>query len=236
MGITVSDLPNLHPDSRPSAPGRPPLSWQEPAIIILSTLLLTVVHYHANVRGLGHKERVLAWMAINFLVLFCVPALFIRFGLRRRLREFGLQMGNARMWVKWSLIFLLVMVFVILIAARLGSFQDYYSFHQWARQSAANFLLFSAGWGLYFFAWEFFFRGFMLFGLARTLGKHAIYIQMMPFVMMHFNKPALESYSAIIAGIALGMLAYRSKSFFGCWLLHWLVAVAMYAVILFGGH
>jgi len=58
---------------------------------------------------------------------------------------------------------------------------------------------------------------------------------MVPFVMMHYNKPALESYGAIIAGVALGLMAYRSKSFIGCWLLHWAVAVAMYAVILFGG-
>lgn len=232
----MNDLPNLHPDPTPSLPGRPPLSWREPVILALSTVLLTTVHYFANLRCLPNpRDRVLAWMVINFVVLFGIPVIFIRLVLKRGLSEFGLQRGNVRMWAKWSLLFLFVMVFGILIAASLGSFQDYYSFHQWAGRSAVSFLLFAAGWGLYFFAWEFFFRGFMLFGLARSLGKHAIVVQMMPFVMMHYNKPWLESYSAIIAGIALGLMAYRSKSVIGCWLLHWLVAVAMYAVILFGG-
>ena len=236
MAITVSEHPSLHTAPTPLVPGRPPLSWREPVIVVFSTVLLTAVHYHANLRCLSDpKDRLLAWMAITFVVLFGLPALFIRLVLKQRLSEFGLQLGKARMWAQWSLVFGVVMIFGILIAASLGSFQDYYSFHQWAGRNTVSFLIFAAGWGLYFFAWEFFFRGFMLFGLARSLGNHAIIIQMVPFVMMHYNKPALESYGAIIAGVALGLMAYRSKSFIGCWLLHWVVAVAMYAVVLFGG-
>jgi hypothetical protein len=234
MGIKLSDTPNLHPDARTSAPHRPPIGWREAATIVFSSVVLTAVHYHANIHSLPQRERLLAWMGINFVVLFGVTALFIKFVLKGKLSDYGLQWGNVETWAKWSALFLFVMVFGILIAAKLGSFQSYYSYHRWAAQSASNFLLFAAGWGVYFFAWEFFFRGFMLFGLARSLGKLAIYIQMVPFVMMHYNKPALESYGAIIAGVALGLMSYRSKSFIGCWLLHWLIAVAMYAVVLFG--
>ncbi len=194
--------------------------------------LLALIYYRAHIPTLPHEQRFFAWVGINFVLLFCVPSLVIKFAFKRRLSEFGLQWGDARLWGKYFLGFMLVVLPAVLISARFQSFQGYYSYHQWAAQSVGAFLLFAAGWLVYFFAWEFFFRGFMLFGLAPSLGTFAIFVQMVPFAMMHFNKPEMESYAAIVAGIALGVMAYRSKSCVGCWLLHWVIAVLMYAVVL----
>ena len=36
---------------------------------------------------------------------------------------------------------------------------------------------------------------------------------MIPFVILHNGKPELETFSAILGGIALGILAFRTRSF-----------------------
>lgn len=53
----------------------------------------------------------------------------------------------------------------------------------------------------------------MLFGLKEKFGYYAILIQMIPFTILHNGKPQIETFSAIIAGIALGILALRTGSF-----------------------
>ena len=233
--------------AEPAAPEiRARVGLVEPVVIVLGILLLTLVYYRAHVSGLPWQQgafewlgieapqgqRLFNWFGINFLVLFCVPAVVIKVVLKRSLAEFGLQWGEARTWGKYFVGFMVIVLPAVFIASRLGDFESYYSYHTWAVESAGAFAVFCGGWLVYFFAWEFFFRGFWLFGLSRSLGSLAIFVQMVPFVMMHYNKPELESYAAVIAGIGLGLMAYRGKSFVGCWLLHWVIAVLMYAVVL----
>lgn len=219
-----------------SAPYHPPpplrRTWQEALVLTLTGVLLTASFYHARVPGLADRERLLAWVGINFALLFVIPVVVIKLVLRRRLSEFGLRWGRAWIWGRYLLVFLLVLVPAIVISAQWPSFQGYYSNHSWAMESPGQFMLFAAAWLVYFFAWEFFFRGFMLFSLVRNMGALAIFVQTIPFTMMHFNKPPMECYSAVIAGIALGLMAYRGRSFIGCWLLHWVIALLMYTMVL----
>lgn len=53
----------------------------------------------------------------------------------------------------------------------------------------------------------------MLFGLEKKFGYYAVLIQMIPFVILHNGKPDIETFSSIIGGIALGILALRTRSF-----------------------
>jgi membrane protease YdiL (CAAX protease family) len=77
------------------------------------------------------------------------------------------------------------------------------------------------------FSWEFFFRGFMLFGLAKKMDNRlAILIQTIPFALMHYRKPPLEAYGSIFAGIFLGIIAIRARSFLPSAILHFLVALS----------
>jgi membrane protease YdiL (CAAX protease family) len=48
-----------------------------------------------------------------------------------------------------------------------------------------------------------------------------------PCCMIHFHKPMLEALGAIVAGVFLGFLALRDRSWYGGALLHSLVAVSM---------
>jgi membrane protease YdiL (CAAX protease family) len=89
-----------------------------------------------------------------------------------------------------------------------------------------RFILYELAYVIYFVGWEFIYRGFMLFGLARPLGYYAVFIQTIPFALLHFGKPQVETLSAVLAGILLGYLALRTRSFWYGWLLHILVATS----------
>jgi hypothetical protein len=202
-------------------------------VLTYAAIALTVVHYHGRFAFIPPQHQLFGWQALNFLLLFVGPVLLIRLVFRERLGEYGLCLGESRTWGRWLLVLLAVMLPLVAIASRTPDFQAFYPRYDPARDNAWRLLPSMAGWLVYFLAWEFFFRGFLLFGLGRRLGAIAIFIQMVPFVMAHFPKLELESLSAIVAGIALGAMAWRGKSCLGPWLLHWLVATAMDCLVVF---
>ncbi|MEA1872216.1 MAG: CPBP family intramembrane glutamic endopeptidase [Chloroflexota bacterium] len=82
---------------------------------------------------------------------------------------------------------------------------------------------------LYMFAWGFLFRGYMLFGLEKSIGKSAIFVQAIPFVLLHLGKPFLETLACIPGGFIFGYVAYRTRSFLPCFIIH----LGIYAMMVF---
>ncbi|PQV62557.1 CAAX protease self-immunity [Abditibacterium utsteinense] len=86
---------------------------------------------------------------------------------------------------------------------------------------------------LYMFCWEWFFRGFSLFGIAQGLGFiPAIALQAILFGFAHMGKPPVEMGSAFAGGLVLGTLAWREKSFFPAFLIHALIHVSWAVLVL----
>ena len=86
-------------------------------------------------------------------------------------------------------------------------------------------------WGLiYFFqlfGLEFFFRGFLVHSLKKSLGLYSIFVMTVPYCMIHFSKQPAETLSAIAAGIFLGWLSYKNGSIWLGLILHCTVAFSM---------
>tara|TARA_B100000676_G_scaffold135139_1_gene134049 strand:+ start:54 stop:248 length:195 start_codon:yes stop_codon:yes gene_type:complete len=62
-------------------------------------------------------------------------------------------------------------------------------------------------------------------GVNRTLGPvSAVLVMLFPYLMIHFDKPPLETCGALIAGVVLGVLSLRTGSTSGGAGLH--IAVA----------
>lgn len=211
---------------------------RDPIVIttIVSTAMLLIVFYHGHdfqwLPWKAQRAR-LGWFGLNFLCLFIVPALINRFVFGRTLAEVGLTLGDWRLSLIYAAAFGAVTIPTILIASRWPAFQNYYGQYSWGRWDITWLIIGQAGWGVYFFAWEFFFRGFLLQTFGRRFGPPAIALQTMPFVMMHFAKPEAESFAAIIAGIALGWWAWRTRSAIGPWLLHWACSATMILSVVF---
>ena len=75
-----------------------------------------------------------------------------------------------------------------------------------------------------FFALEFFFRGVLLHGLAARIGPVAVFIALIPYVMIHLTKPLAETLGSILAGLVLGFLSLRTRSVYLGAALHFGVA------------
>lgn len=118
-------------------------------------------------------------------------------------------------------VFLAVFAVAVIAAAFLPEFQAYYAAMGFRSVQAP--LAFLASSVLLIFCWEFFFRSFMIFGLAEKFGTSAIFIQAVPFAFMHLGKPVLEVYASFFAGIILAYLALKQKSFYGAFILHLMV-------------
>jgi membrane protease YdiL (CAAX protease family) len=56
-----------------------------------------------------------------------------------------------------------------------------------------------------------------------------------PYVMIHYGKPYLESSVAFLAGVALGSLAMRTRSIYSGFFVHVTVALLMDGLALFWG-
>ena len=89
-----------------------------------------------------------------------------------------------------------------------------------------------AGYALQFFALEFFFRGFVLRGMAAEFGSMAMMVMMIPYCMIHFGKPLPECLGSIVAGMVLGTLAMDTRSIWGGITIHVAVAWSMDAAAL----
>jgi membrane protease YdiL (CAAX protease family) len=119
-----------------------------------------------------------------------------------------------------------VLPFVLLVAQQ-DQFLRTYPFYKYANQSVRHFLAWQFLYAVQFLALEFFFRGYMLKGLRHKFGYGAIFVMIVPYCMIHYPKPLPETLGAILAGIALGTLAMRTRSIWGGVLIHVGVALTM---------
>lgn len=166
------------------------------------------------------------YLLVNIGLLLFPPLLLILGILRENATDYGFQpptAGSSR--IAW--LFFLAMTPVMLIASWSPQFYHYYPIQPLAGLSWSYLLYYEISYGFYMFAWEFFYRGFLTFGLARTFGiPAAVVLQAVGFGIMHIGKPPLEMISSFPGGLIMGWLAVRCRSFLPCFALHWAISLA----------
>ncbi|MBC8234732.1 CPBP family intramembrane metalloprotease [bacterium] len=172
------------------------------------------------------------WFLVSSITLMLIPIVLIKFGIREKIKDYGFQFNRPKLGWSFVTVGFLVMLPIVLIASHLPSFQNKYPLCKLAATNWTIFIPYQLAFGVYILSWEFFFRGYMLFGLEEQFGKYSILIQMIPFTILHHGKPFAESVGAILAGILLGVIALETRSFIYGALLHWLVAVSMDAFVI----
>lgn len=186
-------------------------------------------HYIQPLHQAGwYPMAVNAWWAGWHLVAFLlIPWLVCRYLLKASTMEMGWRWHDThRHWLGYILLLTPILFFVYLVS--LGEeFVDHYPFYTHAGRSWVDFL----GWQLLymsqFVVLEFFFRGFMLNALRPAMGANAIWVMIVPYMMIHLPKPWLEATGSILFGLFLGILALQSRSIWGGVLVHAGVALSM---------
>lgn len=190
-------------------------NWREATIISTAALFLSLDRYHPVWEN---------WFS-TLLFYGILPIIVILVILRRNPLDFGLRFGNPRIWGPLVAITCLVGAPILYFTSFSPEFQTYYTQARfnpgiYALQSMAS-----------LFASEFLFRGFLLFGLKNKLGEGSIFVQMVPFVLVHFGKPELETVSTILTGVLFGYIAYRGRSFWPAYLIHLFINIFFLAAV-----
>lgn len=224
----------------------------EPGLVLLGGSALLVLSHHQG--AINYSRQVLGdrfdghpwaatlghfyWFGASVFFYLVAPLLLSLVFRGQGARRYGLGLGDWRAGLKVAGLFLLVMLPITAVASQLEAFKGQYPLAggaAWLEATPAGnvpsyrlFITYELAYVGYFVAWEFFFRGWMLFGLLPTLGKTgAVLGPVAPFVLMHLGKAEPEALGSIIAGVALGLLALRTRSIWYGVLVHGTIAVWM---------
>jgi membrane protease YdiL (CAAX protease family) len=191
--------------------------YNEIVVITFATLFMVLNSY---------RQIENFWIS-SFIYFGVFPVLTILIFLRKNPLDFGLRLGNYKLWIPYVVIFLVIVIPILYVSSDMSSVQGYY-------RSGRNFdlLKYALQMGVYMLGWEFLFRGFMLFGLQEKFKEGSIIIQMIPFVLLHIGKPEIESISTIFTGLLWGYICYRGKSFWPAYIMHMVVNVSNKAFVL----
>ncbi|MEX2399682.1 MAG: CPBP family intramembrane glutamic endopeptidase [Rhodothermales bacterium] len=153
------------------------------------------------------------WFVIQGITGFVIPAAILLLVFRRSLREAGLAAGDVRFAVAVAAVYLPVVVLGTWFLSASEAFQAQYPHHPPAATDWGVFAIYEALFLFYWAGWEYLWRGFVLFGTRHTFGVYAIFIQAVPFALLHLDKPLPEAVLSLIGGIALGALVWRCRAF-----------------------
>lgn len=185
-------------------------------IVTVSTFVLILEHYY----HIGPE-----FPEITPLVFYVFIPLSVSYMLSgEKPSDFGICAGDWKLGLVLVVVSLSVMAVVIYAVADLHDFENYYRLPEntnWGK------LIVDAA--LYMFSWEFIFRGYMLFGMEKTIGRSAIFVQAIPFALLHIGKPELEALTTLFGGYILGYISYRTRSFLPCFVIHFGLYIMMRA-------
>lgn len=169
----------------------------------------------------------LFWFIGDFISLFLLPSFIIIFLFKEKISDYGVKLGDYKLGLQITLISIAVMLPILWFVSASPQFAAKYPHLQMAKSDWTVLIIYEIGMLIYLFAWEFIWRGFMLFGLEKRFGYYAVFIQMIPFVILHNGKPELETFSSILGGIILGIVALRTRSFIYGVLIHFAIMLGI---------
>lgn len=169
------------------------------------------------------------WVFVNLLFYVAIPAIVVKGVQKRELREIGLARHIEPGFAKLLVVCVCIMLPLTYLMSLTHAFEAKYPFlkvwngEYWSR----TLLIWEVVYGLQFFGLEFFFRGFLVHSLKPSLGAYSILAMMVPYTMIHFQKPPAEAFAAILAGIFLGWISYCNGTIWLGLILHLTVAFSM---------
>ncbi len=195
------------------------------------TLLASVLSLRAwRKRCAGDLAAALSYFASFFLLCFAAPLAWLLIKGEPAPASLGLALGNWRA----GLILVLIGAPVAVLAHFTGrkSMGDFYPFSKQAMASPVSFLGYETAYLLlYYVAWEFAFRGVILFSLASLLPQTiagafiAIMVQTALSTVFHIGHPDSEIGAALLAGVAFGIVVLSTGSILSTIAIHAMIGI-----------
>lgn len=176
----------------------------------------------------GDVRAPLFMFCTTFLSMGLIPLLVVRYLFHESPRQYGLRLGNWKLGSLSTIVLAPIIAIALLYpASQTSEMRSFYPFAQTAMTSWLDFLLLELPRVIVFYtAWEFFFRGFILFGLERQFNAWpALCIQVIPQCLWHIGMPTGELLSSIAGGLLFGLMALRTRSIVWPWILHCFIGI-----------
>jgi len=203
------------------------------ALYLVAAAVLQVAYWHLGSPGpqlLGEAQSSLGAALQNILwaalLLLAVPLALMRL-LGDAPQCAGLRVGDAAFALKLLLAALVIGVPVLYLASSFPELQATYPWAgDWPGRTPLHLLAWVGLYALYYLAFEFFYRGFLL----RTLEPHwglsaALWTQTLTSTLVHLGKPLSETLGALPMGLLFGLMAVRGRSILAPFLVHLTVGV-----------
>ncbi len=177
------------------------------------------IEFHAWYKWIYHHLSSLLMFAI-------VPMIFINYFLKENWNEYGIGIGDWKFGLKATIIAFLILPLPLYISSHNPEHLQTYPLVKLDVHSPSEIFWWTLFMLPHYIGWEFFFRGFIGFGMKKHYGGFlAIMLQTILTTLEHIGKPTGEIIGAIPAGIYLGLLTYRTNSIWWAVLFHWYLGV-----------
>ncbi len=195
---------------------------------LLLTLICQVAFWYLGSPGpslLNNAERDLVssvkTIGASIVFLLLIPIVWSMFS-GFKFRDLGIQIGSSQVGLVIVGLLSLVAIPILFFASRDISIQETYPWSgTWAGESVTQYFVWIALYAIYYAAYEFFYRGFILKAGERFFTPQLCMLLQVAFsVMIHLGKPFPETLAAIPAGFLFGWLAIKTKSLIYPILLH----------------
>lgn len=208
-------------------------------LMILSVYISYFGHYGIGVK-LGYPQiyyyyytsENLSGIVTMLLPLFLVYLIFDR---NKEIPFYGLSFKNFN--YKIAALLTIIAVAISFAGSFFDSLSEYYpilnrtAYKSFSQTTGINPVIsasvFESAYLFDFMMIELFFRGFMIFGFIRLLGKDAILPVATLYAVIHFGKPLPETISSFFGAYVLGIVAYSQKNIGIGIVLHCALALSM---------
>jgi hypothetical protein len=206
-----------------------------PLIFAIKVGMDTHITISGNSQWNNYWNHILYWplrlMTLVVLLAVC------KFSFNKEKSFYGLQAKKFNFMP--YLIMLLIMLPLIAVASTQADFLAAYPKMKTILPLSADArpewfykLLFELSYGSDFFSIEIFFRGFLVIGFMKWMGKDAILPMACFYCTIHFGKPLGECISSYFGGMLLGIISYNTRSIYGGLMVHlgiaWLMEIGGY--------
>jgi hypothetical protein len=187
------------------------------------------------------RETYTFWFKILFntygLFTILLVMVMMKFIFDRK-EDFGIYgLRFKKVYFKPYIAMFLIMIPIIYFATFLPDILEYYPTYKRAGGTKfANYyglplyvgkLFYETIYLLDFLNTEVFFRGFLVIGLSRLMGKNVVLPMAATYAVLHFGKPMGETISSVFGGYILGIIALYSRNIWGGVFIHGGIAFLM---------
>jgi membrane protease YdiL (CAAX protease family) len=201
------------------------------------TFLSSFFHYKSLQKKYKDDLQVfIRYFMYFFLFLLIIPAAAVLLYSSQpleALKSFGFRFGNYKLGLILSLIAIPVCAAAVYVSLKDPKLKDQYPFSKNACRSVKTFVLYELAYlFLYYIAWEFTFRGVLLFSIIEMTGHAkagilaAVLIQTIIATVYHLGHPDIEIVGAFAGSIIFGIIAYLTGSFLYTIFIHALLGMA----------